>query len=1348
METATTSVKIGFSQRIVQILLGVLVFIGITVNVLAPIFALNWAESPFIGTLLYPKLVVSNYYHADWATNPPVVQPYNILQAIDGQPLASGQALTFQLRQKQIGDEVRLTFESSPSQSQTASVQLSHFPIQHLLTFFWLPYTVGLIYLGASYVIYRLRGLDHIGGLCIAFSITASIFLAGLFDYHTYHFLTPIWAFSYPFIGGMLLHFALIFPDKSFVANRYPQLYLLPYALSSLLAGFYLFIIYLSNSPHLIPTSWLSIHLFIGVAFAIFAARVLYVRFTTISSIIRQQTSIILGGSVISLGSVGIWTVLILLGNSIQITQAVLIAIFLPLTIFPLSLAYAMLRYRKIDLDITFSRATVYVILTLLISINYIGIASLLSVMLKDEDIFRDPILLTVFVTTLVIALGPLKERIQTYINERFLQITVDYRQMQQNYGRDLIATPLSVDKILQMLAQQTDEALAADPIAIFLRTPVVDAFTIRHQAGLNTAPVKVRFGLSDDLAQWLSDTNDILQISPSGELLSAGRIHPEEVARLNMLHISLCVPLLGSKRLLGWLAMGLKKSGQPYGSDDLMFLATIASQTTIALENAQLLEEANQRAAELEALQEISVTVQAKAEPDSLLISVVEHATQLLHVQGGLVWLLKPDDNKLEVMVSHNLDQDYTGRTLNKSQDIAGRVLLLGEPVAVDNYQTFSGQSTSFSDSEFGAALGVPLRWSGRVQGVLQLIHRPGGLRFTESDIWLMKLFATQSSLALEKSRLLQEAQRRANQLAMLSEVSKTISSTLNLKTVLSQVMDSAVEILNVEAGSLFLMDSTGQELTFEVVLGPSGSELIGAKISTGVGIVGTVAQTSDPLIINDVSNDPRWHTSFDEETKFRTRDILCVPMIASDRVVGVIEVINKQDRQIFTTEDASLLLSFAVQAAIVIENAQIFTRTDQALAERVQELQSLQIFDQQLQKSLDLDKVMDISLTQAMDVLGVPIGALGIFKGKQEDGLYLSAQYGTSSEMHRYKTEPWPVSKGLIGQVARTGQPVMVNDLSQNEQYARKSRISQSMLVVPILRDEAVIGVIDLESITPDYFSEGDISFVQLLASHAAFAIQNAQLFEQAQAANEAKSEFMNTASHDLKVPMTSIKGYAKMLRIGAGGPLSDTQQEFVDVIYNNIERMSRLVSDLLDVSRIEAGRIRLEIEDVQIAAVIDDVISSVGAQIEERQLKLNLDVQPTLPTLRADYHRLVQIMTNFVSNAYKYTPDGGDVTISAKVVSQKGQDDQVAISIKDSGYGISKEDQAKLFTTFFRATDPNIRAQPGTGLGLSITKKMIESHGGTLTLESELGQGSTFTFTLPLISKIPPGVEVSEK
>ncbi|MDM8528646.1 GAF domain-containing protein [Anaerolineales bacterium HSG24] len=1341
-------------KKVVWFFFILLTAITVIVNVLTPIVALNWAKNPFIGTFLYTTLTVSNSHNPNWPVPQQGIGRRDVLTKFDDQPISSGRQLALILHEKAVGDSVTLRFDRDPNlsdhdQPDTITVNLIEFASTDLLTFFWLPYIIGLVYLGIGFIVYHFRSIDRNSSAFINHCLLISIFAAGLFDQHTTHFLTSVWAVSFPFIGATFLHLTLVFPLQGRMIQRYPKIYLSPYLLSLLLGSVYLYSLYLAPNPRLSLTIWLLNYSFIGLTVIIFFLHLLRTRFSIISINIRQQAMIVLTGMLIAFSPAAIWGVSNLLGYAFGFSWQFFVGLFAPLVVFPLTVGYASLRYRIPDLDIAFSRTAIYAVLTLGVSVVYIIITTVLAILLQDREIFRDPIILTVFIVTLVMALGPLKDSLQQFINYRYLRGAVDYRRLLQNYGRELIAISLNIDNVLELLSQHAAQAFKAKPIIVFLRNPAVNAFSIRYQDHSNDAPVEVRFGLSDDLAQWLVDNKDILQLSPTGSVSKQVQINQEELARLNMLNIILCVPLLGSKHILGWFSLGLKSSGQPFGQEDLTFLSTMSSQTTIALENAQLLQQANQRAAELEALQQISLDVQAEGEPDQLLTSVVEQASKLLDAQGGLVWLLQSDSETLKVVVSYNLDKDYKGRSVKRGEGVTGRVLLLGEAVAVDNYRTFSGRSSEYMDAPFGAVLGVPLRWSGQVRGVLTVVHRFGrGARFQESDIWLISLFASQSAIALEKSQLLQEAKRRAQQLTMLSDISKTISGTLNIRTVLPQVMESAVKILDAEAGSLFLMNQRGDELTFEVVLGPTGSDLVGAKIPVGVGIVGSVGKTKEALIINNVAKDPRWHTAFDEETKFKTRDILCVPMISADRIVGVIEVINKKDGLAFVNEDATLLNSFAIQSAIVIENAQIFTRTDQALAERVQELQTLQMFDQELQRSLDLDKVVDISLMYCMDALGVTIGTMGVFKRDIRSGFYLIAQYGMVSEMRRYKTDMWLVTTGVIGRVARTGEVALIDDVDSDADYMRKSRLTRSMLVVPVIRDDRVIGMIDLESTSTNYFTDDDVAFVQLLASHAAIAIENAQLFEQVKAANEAKSEFMNTASHDLKVPMTSIKGYAKMLKIGAGGPLNDAQAEFVDVIYTNIERMNHLVGDLLDVSRIEAGRIRLEIEDVQIKDVIDDVLRSVDNQVKARNLELTLEMPEQLPTLRADYNRLVQITTNFVSNAYKYTPDGGTVWITAQLVDMPASGQGVSVTVKDTGFGISYEDQKKLFTNFFRSSDPNVREQPGTGLGLSITKKMIESHGGILTVKSKLGKGSSFIYTLPLVSKIPPGVEVSER
>lgn len=1354
METAASSLRGGFLAKLTQTFFPLILIGAVIVNVLAPIFALRWVAQPFLGALFFPGLVVSDTYDTILASRQLGFQPTDVLNQIDDTPVTSGRDVYTHLLQKQLEKRVILYLQrvsvASSNSSETLSLALTTaFPLQNLLLFFWLPYGIGLVYLTLGFVLYRLRGADQLSKVFVAFGAFVSIFLGALFDQFTFHFLTPAWILALPLTGAGLLHLSFVFPVETRLARRKPWLQVIPYLLALVLGAIGLFNFYLGANPRAFLGFWFWGFNFLGLAVLLFLVLLLNAHTTTFSAMVRQQIMIIFWGSLISFGPLATWVLARAAGFTLESAWFNFTAALACLLVFPIVATYAALRYRMLDLDIVFSRAAIYTLLTLLVTVAYFLIVSLLAVLLQDIELFKNPIIFTIFILFLVISLGPVKDRLQNLVNRALLREPSDFRQFQQKYGQALVSAPLKTTQILDLLLKQVDEALAPTHALVFLKDPGLGNYVIRDQrGGSDLHKVEVSFSSNDDLAQWLTETNDILQLSGTGVVSSEVKISREELARLNMLNLNLCVPLLGPNYLLGWLALGLKQSGQPYTSSDLLFLATLASETTIALESAQLLEQANQRAAELEALQKISANIQAEAKPDLLLASVVEQATQLLQAEGGMAFLLEPNDVTLKVVVSYNLDKDYNGYTLAKGEGVAGQVVLRGQSMVVDNYQVFSGRSPKFQDSKFGAVLATPLQWGGKVRGVLHLIHRSRGQRFNERDIQLMELFAGQASIALEKSHLLHEAQHRANQLATLSEVSVAISSTLDLETALQRVMDCAVQILNAEAGSLLLMDPRGKELTFEVVLGPTGANLLGLRTEVGKGIVGTVAKTGQPLIINDAPADPRWNVAFDEATDFHTKDILCVPMLSHERVVGVVEVINKQDGTVFSEEECNLLMSFGAQAAIAIENAQVFGRVDKALAERVQELQALQAFDRELQASLELKNVLDISLTRAMDALGVEMGLMGVITNDgEEPGLYLLTQRGMPMEMSRYKRDPWPLTKGIMGRVARTGELAWANDITQEKDYVPKSHRTRSLLVVPVVRDEKVMGVIDLESTDPDFFTSDDVSFVKLLTGPAAIAIQNAKLYEQVKAANEAKSKFMSDASHELKIPMTNIKGYSKLLQMGAGGSLTEKQMEFLGVISNNVDRMTRLVNDLLDVSRIEAGRIRLEIENVQMRDVISDVVQSVQTQIENKRLKLKIDMAHDLPEIRADYGRMVQIVTNFVSNAYKYTPEGGEIMVTANPCNN-GKLPGVTVTVKDTGYGISEEDQAKLFTPFFRSSDQNIRDEPGTGLGLSITKSMIEAHGGELTFESELGAGTAFTFTMPLVCKIPLGVEVVER
>ncbi len=278
-------------------------------------------------------------------------------------------------------------------------------------------------------------------------------------------------------------------------------------------------------------------------------------------------------------------------------------------------------------------------------------------------------------------------------------------------------------------------------------------------------------------------------------------------------------------------------------------------------------------------------------------------------------------------------------------------------------------------------------------------------------------------------------------------------------------------------------------------------------------------------------------------------------------------------------------------------------------------------------------------------------------------------------------------------------------------------------------------------LESVLADNFDEETTAFLTRLSDHAAIAISNAQLFTAVEAANAAKSDFINFVSHELKTPMTSIQGYTDLLAKGAIGPVNEAQSGFLATIRANVKRMDRLVSDLADISRIEAGRLRLDFASVSFQEIVDEVVRSTKGQIDQKEQNLIVEVPSDLPAVWGDRTRITQVLTNLVSNAYKYTPQQGDIFIRAEQEENRWDTHAEAaphvlhVYVQDTGIGIKPEDQKQIFSKFFRSDDPKARESPGTGLGLNITKNLVELQGGQIWFESEFRKGTAFHFTIPI-------------
>jgi signal transduction histidine kinase len=341
-------------------------------------------------------------------------------------------------------------------------------------------------------------------------------------------------------------------------------------------------------------------------------------------------------------------------------------------------------------------------------------------------------------------------------------------------------------------------------------------------------------------------------------------------------------------------------------------------------------------------------------------------------------------------------------------------------------------------------------------------------------------------------------------------------------------------------------------------------------------------------------------------------------------------------------------------------------------------------------------------------------------------------------------YQATPLHPGEGATGRAAETKVPVQIADLRQEREFATRgmrpilTRLGyQSLLAVPLLLDQKIMGALTIYRRQTGTFAPEVVNLLQTFATQSVLAIQNARLFReiedkgrQLEAANRHKSEFLANVSHELRTPLNAIIGFSEVLLEKLFGQLNDKQNEYVDDILSSGRHLLSLINDILDLSKIEAGRMELENTTFDLPLAIENALLLVRERASRHGIKLDRAIDERLGDFTGDERKIKQILVNLLSNAVKFTPGGGQVKVDATL-----SDSAVIVSVIDTGIGIAKEDQEVVFEEFRQASGNYARKREGTGLGLTLTRRFVEMHGGKIWVESELGKGSSFTFTLPM-------------
>ena len=527
------------------------------------------------------------------------------------------------------------------------------------------------------------------------------------------------------------------------------------------------------------------------------------------------------------------------------------------------------------------------------------------------------------------------------------------------------------------------------------------------------------------------------------------------------------------------------------------------------------------------------------------------------------------------------------------------------------------------------------------------------------------------------------------------LYRITTELAASLDLERVLNRSLSLICEAVGAPQASILLLDAGSGHLIHRAALSrqkplPRGGAR--TKYRLGVGLAGWVLETLEPAIVPNVTQDSRWIQT--DANSQEDKAVLAVPLLSGDAALGVLLLFHPRS-DYFTEDHLQLVMTIGHQLASAINNAHLYTLVQES-AERLGILLRANQADAAKSQAI-LEAIADgVMVTDAAGqvilfnaaaarILGTPRRAMLGQNIKDLSGLYGAAGSSWAALVAGWQTRH-----------ADEETPFIEERLEIEDRTV-------SVHLSPVHLDTEFLGTV---SVFRDITREVEVARM--------------------------KSDFVSTVSHELRTPMTSIKGFVDLILLGAAGQVSGEQRRFLNIVKSNVDRLAALVGDLLDLSRIETGRLRLKLEPVSISDVLQNVLDSLRGRIEEKGLELIAEVPGGLPLVVGDRNRLIQILTNLLANAYQYTLSGGQIRVT---VSQR--DTALQVRVADTGIGISEEDQAKIFGRFFRADHQVVRDTDGTGLGLSIVKSLVELHGGELWLDSTLGKGSEFSFSLPLIS-----------
>lgn len=873
----------------------------------------------------------------------------------------------------------------------------------------------------------------------------------------------------------------------------------------------------------------------------------------------------------------------------------------------------------------------------------------------------------------------------------------------------------LNSDQALNLTANQLVRAMNADRAMVMVLDQTDKAFLISVLPDESGRPPIYRALPGSDMLSRLRET---LSVFTAEDVHKEASLTP--LAEFMQDTSSLLVLPISSSHNLYAVAVQSREPRR-FSSTEIELARTIGNQASIALENADLYQSTLATAERLVILNEVSYEIGTSLDSEDIYKAIHDAVGKLMPVDAFVIMLDNETTAQLDGVYVVDMGQRIADVHLPYGQGLSGRVIETAQPIlTLESAQAeASGGVTIGEQGTPHSIITVPMTSGGKVIGALSAQSYQYNA-YTESDVQILGTLANQATVAIQNARLFNETQQLAATLEQrvvertaelereqrstetLLRILTEVSASLDLDRALSRTLGLLNEAIGAEQGTIMLVHPEDNMLHYRAGYGyvtqsneDSKHLAEGVKLKIGEGLAGWVVKHRQPVMVEDLYQDPRWVVSQGSQDH---RSAVAAPLIVGEDVIGAILVFHR-GVSFFSEDVLEMVKAIGNQVAIAINNAQLY----ELIRDQAERLGSM-LRQQQVEAS-----------RQTAILEAVADGVLVTDPANHITFVNASAESILNLNTAQLVDKPLEDFAGLFGKSTQTWIQT-VREWSDNpgeqqagETYAEQISMETGRVVLvhlaPVIWHNEFLGTV---SIFRDITHEVEV--------------------------DRLKSEFVATVSHELRTPMTSIRGYVDVLLMGAAGAITEGQAHFLEIVKSNTERLNILVNDLLDISRIEAGRVTLSLQSVDLREVADEVVAEVQrrSQEENKPMKVSVKVKGALPRVAADPERIRQIMGNIVDNAYNYTPNDGNIQISLH-----RENGAVQVDVKDSGIGVSVEQQDRVFERFFRGEDPLVLATPGTGLGLPIVKQLVEMHHGKIWMTSAgiPGQGSTFSFTVPV-------------